>query len=39
MSDRPEITFSLFVLSLSATADIHLGLLPQPGGEKRVVEP
>jgi hypothetical protein len=34
MSDRPEITFSLFVLSLSATAEIHLGQLPALGNDK-----
>ena len=31
MSDTPQITFSLFVLSLSASAEIHLGQLPPPG--------
>jgi hypothetical protein len=31
MPDKPEITFSLFVLSLSASAEIHLGQLPPPG--------
>jgi hypothetical protein len=39
MSDKPYITFSLFVLSLSASADIHLGQLPSTGGDKPVVEP
>jgi hypothetical protein len=34
MADRPEITFSLFVLSLSASAEIHLGQLSLPGGDK-----
>jgi hypothetical protein len=34
MPDKPEITFSLFVLSLSATAEIHLGQLPSPGNDK-----
>jgi len=34
MADKPEITFSLFVLSLSATAEIHLGLLPAPGSDE-----
>ncbi len=34
MPDTPAITFSLFVLSLSATAEIHLGLLPAPGSDK-----
>jgi Domain of unknown function (DUF1844) len=33
MSDTPEITFSLFVLSLSASAEIHLGQLPPPGSD------
>jgi hypothetical protein len=33
MSDAPQITFSLFVLSLSATAEIHLGQLPPPGSD------
>jgi hypothetical protein len=32
MADQtPHITFSLFVLSLSASAEIHLGRLPVPG--------
>jgi hypothetical protein len=34
MSDKPEITFSLFILSLSASAEIHLGQLPPPGSDK-----
>jgi hypothetical protein len=34
MVDTPEITFSLFVLSLSATAEIHLGQLAAPGSDK-----
>lgn len=34
MTDKPEITFSLFVLSLSASAEIHLGQLPAPGSDK-----
>jgi Domain of unknown function (DUF1844) len=34
MSDKPQITFSLFVLSLSASAEIHLGRLPIPGTDK-----
>jgi hypothetical protein len=35
MSDQtPQITFSLFVLSLSASAEIHLGRLPTPGSDK-----
>jgi Domain of unknown function (DUF1844) len=33
MAKTPEITFSLFVLSLSASAEIHLGQLPVPGSE------
>jgi hypothetical protein len=33
MSDTPQITFSLFVLSLSASAEIHLGQLPPPGSD------
>jgi hypothetical protein len=31
MPDTPQITFSLFVLSLSASVEIHLGQLPPPG--------
>ncbi len=31
MTDKPAITFSLFVLSLSASAEIHLGQLAIPG--------
>jgi hypothetical protein len=34
MADTPQITFSLFVLSLSASAEIHLGRLPRPGTDK-----
>jgi hypothetical protein len=34
MADKPSITFSLFVLSLSASADIHLGQMPAPGSDK-----
>ena len=34
MSDTPQITFSLFILSLSASAEIHLGQLPPPGSDK-----
>jgi hypothetical protein len=30
----PTITFSLFVLSLAASAEIHLGTMPQPGSDK-----
>ena len=33
MANTPEITFSLFVLSLSASAEIHLGQLPPPGSD------
>jgi hypothetical protein len=33
MAEKPEITFSLFILSLSASAEIHLGQLPPPGSE------
>jgi hypothetical protein len=36
MSDTPQITFSLFVLSLSASAEIHLGQLPPPGSSTPV---
>ena len=31
MADTPQITFSLFVLSLSASAEIHMGRLAVPG--------
>ncbi len=34
MTDTPQITFSLFVLSLSASAEIHLGKLAAPGSDK-----
>jgi len=34
MTDTPQITFSLFVLSLSASAEIHLGRLPRPGSDQ-----
>jgi hypothetical protein len=34
MAEQPTITFSLFVLSLAASAEIHLGSLPQPGSDK-----
>ena len=34
MAEHPTITFSLFVLSLAASAEIHLGSLPQPGTDK-----
>ncbi len=34
MPDKPQITFSLFILSLSASAEIHLGTLPAPGSAK-----
>lgn len=34
MTDQPTITFNLFVLSLAASAEIHLGSLPAPGSDK-----
>jgi hypothetical protein len=34
MTDQPPITFSLFVLSLAASAEVHLGTMAQPGQEK-----
>jgi hypothetical protein len=34
MSERPTITFNLFILSLAASAEIHLGSLPAPGSDK-----
>ena len=34
MPDKPEITFSLFILSRSASAEIHLGQLPPPGSDR-----
>lgn len=34
MTDTPQITFSLFVLSLSASAEIHLGKLAPPGSDQ-----
>ena len=34
MADQPQITFTLFVLSLAASAEIHLGSLPPPGSDK-----
>ena len=34
MAAQLTITFSLFVLSLAASAEIHLGSLPQPGTDK-----
>jgi hypothetical protein len=34
MTEHPTITFSLFVLSLAASAEIHLGTMPQPGTDK-----
>jgi hypothetical protein len=35
MADQmPQITFSLFVLSLSASAEIHLGRLRVPGTDR-----
>ena len=35
MSDTPQITFSRFVLSLSASVEIHLGDLTPPGRDSR----
>jgi hypothetical protein len=37
VEQTPQITFSLFVLSLSASAEIHLGRLPMPGTDKPAV--
>lgn len=34
MTDHPTISFSLFILSLAASAEIHLGSLPEPGTDK-----
>jgi len=34
MPDTPRITFSLFVLSISASAEIHLGAMPAPGSDR-----
>lgn len=34
MPESPKITFSLFVLSLAASAEIHLGTMPQPGSDE-----
>ena len=34
MTEQLTITFSLFVLSLAASAEIHLGTMPQPGSDK-----
>ena len=34
MGDMPRITSSLFVLSLSASAEIHMGQLLPPGSDK-----
>ncbi len=34
MTDKPTISFNLFVLSLAASAEIHLGTLPPPGSDK-----
>jgi len=34
MPDQPQITFTLFILSLAASAEIHLGSLPPPGSDK-----
>ncbi|MBP1634617.1 MAG: uncharacterized protein H6Q10_1191 [Acidobacteria bacterium] len=33
-TSTPPITFTLFVLSLAASAEIHLGLMPPPGADK-----
>jgi hypothetical protein len=33
MAEQPTITFSLFILSLAASAEIHLGTMPQPGSD------
>jgi len=34
MTDKPPITFSLFVLSLAASAEVHLGTMAAPGSER-----
>jgi hypothetical protein len=34
MTDQPTISFNLFILSLAASAEIHLGSLPAPGTDK-----
>ena len=34
MDDQPQITFTLFILSLAASTEIHLGSLPPPGSDK-----
>ena len=34
MSEQPTITFNLFILSLGASAEIHLGTMPPPGSDK-----
>jgi hypothetical protein len=34
MTEQPTITFSLFILSLAASAEIHLGSMPQPGTDQ-----
>jgi hypothetical protein len=34
MTDQPAISFSLFVLSLAASAEVHLGSMPQPGSDQ-----
>ena len=31
---EPTISFNLFILSLAASAEIHLGTMPQPGSDK-----
>jgi hypothetical protein len=34
MAEQPQITFTLFILSLAASAEIHLGGMPPPGSDK-----
>ena len=34
MADQPQITFTLFILSLAASAEIHLGSMPPPGSDQ-----
>lgn len=33
MSEQPPITFTLFVLSLAASAEVDLGPMPPPGAD------
>jgi hypothetical protein len=33
VSPEPAISFTLFILSLAASAEIHLGLMPPPGAD------